>query len=295
MGDCQKSHRGRRGQERGFTLIELLVVIAVITLLMALLVPVLGRARKQARAIACQANPRQWGMAMHVYTQDNEGQLPTGGGGTSGIWLLRGSFTAQADPNTTGHALHHFGTRGIALCPEAKRSAEGGSFRLAAPPSSRERDSDSGGAMGIPGSTFEAWTITDPPPSFRGSYGFNQYLFHGFSSLAGQPVNIDVLSLREASSIPLLLDGDKPMGKPRDNDRPPTREGPTIRMGGFCLNRHNGNVNALFLDWSVRRVGLKELWTLKWYKEFDRANRWTKAGGVQPDDWPEWMRGFKDY
>jgi hypothetical protein len=22
---------------------------------------------------------------------------------------------------------------------------------------------------------------------------------------------------------------------------------------------------------------------------------WTKAGGVQPDDWPEWMRGFKDY
>jgi hypothetical protein len=29
--------------------------------------------------------------------------------------------------------------------------------------------------------------------------------------------------------------------------------------------------------------------------QFDTANEWTKAGGVQPDDWPEWMRGFKDY
>ncbi len=192
-------------------------------------------------------------------------------GGGRGIWLLRGSFTAQADPNTTGHALHHFGTRGIALCPEAKRAAEGGSYFFAAPPSSRESDSDSGGAMGIPGSTFEAWTITDPPPSFRGSYGFNQYLFHGFSSLARQPVNIDVLSLREASSIPLLLDGGLPMSKPRDNDRPPIREGLTTRMGAFCLNRHHGSVNALFLDWSVRRVGLKELWTLKWYKEIEQA------------------------
>ena len=223
---------------------------------------------------------------------------PQVGGGTSGIWLLRGSFTAQADPNTTGHALHHFGTRGIALCPEAKRAAGGsGSFFFAAPPSSRERDSESGGAMGSPGSIFESWTITDPSPSFRGSYGFNQYLFHGFSSRAGhgQPVNIDVSSLREVSSIPLLLDGRMPMGKPRDNDRPPFREGAIFRMGGFCLNRHNGNVNALFLDWSVRRVGLKELWTLKWYKEFDRANRWTKAGGVQPDDWPKWMQGMKDY
>jgi prepilin-type processing-associated H-X9-DG protein len=260
---------------------------------MAILMPVLGRARKQARAIACQANLRQWGMAMHVYAQDNEGELPTGGGGTSAIWLLRGSFTPQADPNTTGHALHHFGTQGIALCPEANHAAEGGSYPFAAPSlSNTERDSGSGGARVIAGSTFESWTITDPPPSFRGSYGFNQYLFHGFSSAAGQPVNIDVLSLREASSIPLLLDGALPMGKPRDNDLPPYHQGSTIRMGGFCLNRHNGNVNSLFLDWSVRRVGLKALWTLKWYKEFDRANRWTKAGGVQPDDWPEWMKDY---
>jgi hypothetical protein len=51
----------------------------------------------------------------------------------------------------------------------------------------------------------------------------------------------------------------------------------------------------LFGDASVRRTGLKELWTLKWHKEFDTSNRWTKGGGVQPEDWPQWMRRFKDY
>ncbi len=63
----------------------------------------------------------------------------------------------------------------------------------------------------------------------------------------------------------------------------------------FCINRHNGYTNALFLDWSVRKVGLKELWTLKWEADYDTAGRWTRAGGVRPEDWPEWMRNFKDY
>jgi hypothetical protein len=45
----------------------------------------------------------------------------------------------------------------------------------------------------------------------------------------------------------------------------------------------------------VRRVGLKELWLLKWHPLFDTAGPWTKAGGVQREDWPPWMRRFKDY
>jgi len=49
------------------------------------------------------------------------------------------------------------------------------------------------------------------------------------------------------------------------------------------------------MDWSVRKVGPKELWTLKWHRKFDTANDWTIAGGVKPEDWPEWMRNFKDY
>jgi len=49
------------------------------------------------------------------------------------------------------------------------------------------------------------------------------------------------------------------------------------------------------LDWSAGRIGLKELWTLKWNMQFNTANEWTKAGCVQPEDWPEWMRNLKDY
>ena len=289
-----------------FTLIELLVVIAVIAVLMAVLLPVLGRVRKQAKAVVCQANLRQWGMALRVYAQDNEGQLPTSGGGTSGVWLLRGSFTGRDDPNSSGHALHHFSTRKLVLCPEAKQPGGSGGFFLSAPaPSDSERGSLRGGIFGNTGSTFGAWTITDPPPVLHGSYGYNSHVFGGVGPRGFGGKTIDLLSLKGGSAIPLLLDATHPWKGPRPDDRPASRPDSQGRTRGepststmastFSRNRHNGHINALFLDWSVRKVGLKELWTLKWSRQFNTAGPWTMAGGVQPEDWPQWMRGFKDY
>jgi hypothetical protein len=49
------------------------------------------------------------------------------------------------------------------------------------------------------------------------------------------------------------------------------------------------------MDFSTHKVGLKELWTLNWHRSFDNRNPWTKAGLVQPSDWPQWMKRFKDY
>jgi hypothetical protein len=66
-------------------------------------------------------------------------------------------------------------------------------------------------------------------------------------------------------------------------------------MQWICINRHMGYVNAIFLDFSARKVGLKELWTLKHSRTFDTCGPWTKCGGVEPNDWPEWMRGFQYY
>ena len=77
------------------------------------------------------------------------------------------------------------------------------------------------------------------------------------------------------------------------------KSGDTDSINRFCLNRHEGNINGIFLDHSIRKVGLKQLWTFKWSRVFNTVNPWTAAGGVTPDDWKNygtgWMTQFKDY
>lgn len=60
---------------RGFTLIELLLVVAIIALLVGILLPALGNARKAARTGVCQSNMRQQGVAMHTYAADFKERL----------------------------------------------------------------------------------------------------------------------------------------------------------------------------------------------------------------------------
>lgn len=280
-----------RRATRGFTLIELLVAISVVVLLMALLLPALQKARKQARAVVCQANLKQWAMTLALYAEEHEGHLPRDMVGHESMWLLRGSSVAnnkEDDPQLQTSV----DTEGITCCPMAVRPGTEGFTAI----------SGSLRVEGTLGSTFESWQILSPGPLFRSSYGFNEWLFtHDFDASLPRRFNthgvgLDIFPLKGRSGIPMLLDCRYPWSQPTGRDRPPSRSGRGApNMASFCMDRHNGHVSGLFLDWSVRKIGLKELWTLKWNMQFDTANAWTKAGGVLPEDWPQWMRGFKDY
>ena len=284
-GPLQATVRPRQaaGAPTAFTLIELLVVIAIVALLMAVLLPALQRVRSQARGAACQSNLHQSGLIISMHVDDNDGGLlatPAGG------WTLpRGTFYDFV----TDYARSDF-----AFCPMARRWEHN--------PDPRLGTSSVDDFRAIAGSKSTAWCLlwagpNESRPSFSeisGSYGYNYRNFY--------PEYRNRYPDSARNNVPILLDGAWVLARGSPEHEPPAYDEPldltTLQWSGmksFCINRHNGAVNGLFLDWSVRKVGLKELWTLKWSREFDTANAWTRAGGVQPEDWPQWMRRFHDY
>ena len=322
-GSVRKSLSGGRTmcRRKAFTLIELLVVIAIITLLLAILIPVLGRARRQARAAACQGNLRQWATTLATVVEDNEGRFvrdDSRGSDWTPVWILTGwTFAERTNSRLQAPRQYHPVSTKKMLCPEAGAPSD--------MPVTGGPGFGSGGESwrceSTPGNKNKAWvlSVTDEGASEQarvsyGSYGLNGWLFKYPSrpitlsermELArerrmGQqrPSYTNIFLLRRPADVPLLLDGTHPSGLPTDDTRPPDTDSDYRQhagFGGFCMDRHSGHINSLFLDWSVRKVGLKELWTLKWYETFNTANEWTRAGGVTPDRWPLWMRPFKDY
>jgi prepilin-type N-terminal cleavage/methylation domain-containing protein/prepilin-type processing-associated H-X9-DG protein len=263
---------------RAFTLIELLVVIGIIAILMGILMPAMARVKKQARMTACQMNLKQWGLIWPMYCEDNNGNFSTG----VGVGWARGEWVIclRDRYQTRSNILH---------CPMATK-------RL---PSGQEH--------GGPFNTYIMGTGGVGDRREEGSYGANNWLYcppSNVTAIQGRPTewNWRSIYVSGGNNIPVFADTMWRGGGPYENgprgDPPDFNgqwEGADKEMKHFCIDRHNGYVNHLFLDWSVRKIGLKQLWKLKWHRQFDVNGSWTKAGGCRPSDWSEWMRGFKDY
>ena len=176
----QKVRSSRR--RHGFTLIELLVVVAVIAVLVAILLPALGRARDRAKATLCSGNLRQFAVGFVLYGNDNGEHLPTTGdyprslycGQKTDNWiylLSRAVLPSKSDP----WAYYGYKPGGdVWWCPSDKRTPNGSGY-------------------------------VDGP-----SYGINPFLTGFYSSAYGNPGSYQISKIPEPAKTPILFDCDNP-------------------------------------------------------------------------------------
>lgn len=279
--------------KHGFTLIELLVVISIIALLLAILMPALGLVKEKGREVVCRSNLRSWMYSINLYLNDNNDRFWPGfysPNSHKSLWwmdVLR---------------IYYDDIDEIRCCPSATK------------PQAAYDGSEGPGYGKRP---FAAWGIlrdggfwTKVDGDF-GSYSINGWVQDKWPDItSGNPSTMLTgfyqanfwrkgSALTQGSAIPFITEAQWIDAWPQPGHAPPTTRdqgwGGTSHYTRIVQDRHREKQNTLFADGSGRSVGLKELWTLKWHRNYDRNGEWTVAGGVQKSSWPEWMRDFKDY
>ena len=256
-------------KKRGFTLIELLVVIAIIALLMSILMPALAKVKKQAMTVVCRSRGKQWGVVFSMYTGENDGFFHSREVGTtkgySRMWpyvykkmyndpKMRFCPTAENPARDTGP----FGTWNYTV----------GSYYPTSDPT-----------LLMPGEReFEKSANKVTEGFFTGSLGMNRWV----ENMKGGTMGTDQGFWRRADAkggdkVPVLLDSQYLYYWSSLSAEPPAYNGDytTPEMHWVAIDRHMGYNNVVYLDFSVRKTGLKELWALKQSRTTDTCGQWT--------------------
>jgi len=254
-------------QKRGFTLIELLVVISIIALLMSMLMPALARVRKQAKAVACQVELKQWGTVWNLYFNDNNNKM-----------LDQIRYAGPMRP--------YYEDIDFLKCPSATKTVRDGGrspnacWEEASPTKARYASGnvnpDEDGLVSI---------------NYNGSYTFNGWCM---SKATGNRL-FEFLwitpDVKQADRVPLMLDGSGIWAQnvvPLPEDEPPEYEGGPQASSNegeitrVCINRHQGGTNVLYLDMTVRKTTLKQLWDIDWSKYW-------RNNDIPEPAWPDWI------
>lgn len=252
-------------RKRGFTLIELLVVVAIIALLIAILLPSLGKARSKAQTAKCLANVRGLGSAAQIYITDYSMLLP---------------YVETPDKFWVNILKTYANIDKIRICPST--SAVGGD-----PPGNNVGTASLTWASGETGNV--GWDKISQH-DYLGSYGLNGYVEAPTSGAAfASQTNPAATAAwywhypftRSTTTIPIFSDSIWYDGWPHGQDGipvnaagTPTTVNPTIadHMGRFCLNRHNMAVNLSFMDGHGETIQLKNLWTLTWNTQWGNTS-----------------------
>ena len=109
----------------GFTLIELLVVVAIIAVLVALLLPAMNSARRQARKVLCQSNLRQIGIGFLSYRLDNDGRYPAPY--VQNDWRWTHQILPYLSDKSKGADRYY--RSGVCFCPEGNKGYAMSTYR----------------------------------------------------------------------------------------------------------------------------------------------------------------------